>query len=47
MMTKHDRYQLLLDFVQTLGDESVYEKFENLNELSWAARELLIEIRGK
>ncbi len=34
----------LLRFVRNLADESVYERYENLNEVSWEATELLKEV---
>jgi hypothetical protein len=43
-MTKHDVYILLLEFLKMVSSESVYTKFENLNELNWYATDLLIKI---
>jgi len=34
----------LLTFVKQLAHESVYERYENLNEMNWAANDLLREI---
>jgi len=34
----------LIEFVKDLADESVYERYENLNEMNWSAFELLKEI---
>lgn len=36
--------RILLEFVKQLADESVYESYENLNEMNWDAHELLKEI---
>lgn len=38
------RHDKMLEFIKQLADESVYEKYENLNEMNWAAFELLKEI---
>lgn len=38
------KLEKLLLFVKQLADESIYEKYENLNELNWDAFELLKEI---
>lgn len=42
--SKHERYIKLLTFVKQLADESVYDRYENLNEMNWSAFELLKEI---
>lgn len=34
----------LMNFVREIADESVYEKYENINELNWKAFEILQEI---
>lgn len=39
-----EKYQKLLKFVKALTNESIYENYENLNELNWVAYELLSEI---
>jgi hypothetical protein len=36
-----ENYDKLLSFVIQCADESVYESFENLNELNWEAHEVL------
>lgn len=44
MLKANPKYQKLLIFVSQLADESVYERYENLNEMNWSAHELLKEI---
>ena len=36
-----------LEFIKQLADESVYERYENLNEMNWSAFYLLKEIGEK
>jgi hypothetical protein len=43
-MSEHEKYNLLLEFAKIIADESVYEKFENLNELNWYTVDLLRKI---
>lgn len=38
---------LLLKFVKKIADESIYEEYENLNELSLVANEILRSIYNK
>ena len=38
------KYEKLLQFIEELADHSVYERFENINEINWEATELLKEI---
>ena len=38
------KYNKLLGFIEELADESIYDRYENLNELNWVAFELLKEI---
>lgn len=38
------RHNKMLEFIEQLADESVYERYENLNEMNWAAFDLLKEI---
>lgn len=40
-MELQEKYKALLNFVETIADESVYETYENLNELNWEAHEVL------
>lgn len=42
-----DKYKKLLSFVESIAHESVYEKYENLNELNWDAFDILKEIGDK
>lgn len=39
------KYEKALAFIKELADESVYERYENLNELNWEANDLLKELR--
>jgi hypothetical protein len=43
-MTLEEKYSKLLAFLQGCASESIYEKYENLNELNWEASSLLNEI---
>lgn len=38
------KYKIILNFLKKIADESVYEKYENLNELNWDAFNLLKDI---
>lgn len=40
-IARHDRMK---HFIQQLAHESVYKKYDNLDELNWAAHKLLEEI---
>jgi len=44
IIARHKQRLKLLEFVKQLAHESVYEKYENLNEMNWAAFELLKEM---
>jgi len=39
------KYKALLSFLEMVAHESVYGKFESLNELNWYAFELLQKIK--
>lgn len=41
------KYKALVNFIEMVSHESVYEKFENLNELNMYAFELLQKIKDK
>jgi hypothetical protein len=41
---KSNKYKKILSFVKELSDESIYERYENLNELNWSAFNLLKEL---
>ena len=41
---KFIKYEIMVNFLKNLAHESVYERYINLNELNWAAFELLKEI---
>lgn len=40
-MKFEEKYKALLNFVESIANESVYETYENINELNWEAVEVL------
>lgn len=40
-MELQEKYKALLNFVETIANESVYKTYENLNELNWEAHDVL------